>query len=74
MKKVVLIALVLVLAVTFAFAAFQAPSLGADGYAVGWNNWATRNIAFDTSSEPAQTVAFLVLPPRPPLPCVGWNS
>jgi hypothetical protein len=55
MKKFVLIALVLVMATAFAFAAFQAPPAG-------------------VAAEAPQTVAFLIKPPQPPSPNVGWNS
>jgi len=74
MKKFVLIALVLVIAVTFAFAAFQAPTAGADAFAgrgkfcpkVGWNSSAACMVDAPSLQSIARGGKFT--------PDVGWNS
>jgi len=71
MKKILLFALVIAIASTFAFAAVQTPTAGLAASAsytcpsVGWN---TRACAAYMPGAPAQSIAFLVRPN------VGWNS
>ena len=76
MKKIVLIALALFIATTFAFTAHQFHATTSYAFIgkvcpnVGWN---TSVCAIDVSPESVQSVSFLS---RPPVitPNVGWNT
>lgn len=72
MKKLVLTTFVLVVAITFLFAAFQFPVTFAGRICpnVGWN---TSACATNASAEIVHSVSFLSHPPVF-TPYVGWNT
>jgi hypothetical protein len=76
MKKLALIALVLVLTTAFVFAAFQAPNVSGVVFAGGTSSNVDKNsraCGVNAMAEPTQSVAFFIIPPLP-RPNVGWNS
>ncbi len=71
MKKFVLLALVLSISVVFTLAAIQVFFVGNPTPDVGWNTWVPQ---YQASTPSVETVSFLIAPPPPPSPNVGWNT
>ena len=75
MKKLILVALVLVVCATFTIAAVQSPA----GLLGIFGDWNTPNVGWNTQastleSGSVQSFSFQIAPPWLPMPNVGWNT